>query len=224
MPVLEPDLAEPIARRWVAFSASALDAGVRAVFAFPLRASMANMGALGLYPLRWGNGGAAPAEGSEGAGRAERDRRPQGARRRARGLRAHPVAGLPGAGNPRRRCDRLPPLLGAVRPARPPRRAAVRGCVRARVPALRRPGQLPAHPGAVGPEASRVLRSGRAIARRGPGLRWHRSRAAPQPGGPGGGAGQLGGTDPALRGRRAGDTAADRRAGPRRRRRVCATS
>lgn len=37
-PVSEPDLADPTALRWAAFSAPALDAGVRAVFAFPFTA------------------------------------------------------------------------------------------------------------------------------------------------------------------------------------------
>ena len=35
-PVLEPDLAEPITPRWPAFTGPALDAGVRAIFGFPL--------------------------------------------------------------------------------------------------------------------------------------------------------------------------------------------
>src|SRR4051812_6809936 len=36
-PVLEPDLVEPAALRWPAFTAPAVEAGVRAVFGFPLR-------------------------------------------------------------------------------------------------------------------------------------------------------------------------------------------
>ena len=36
-PVLEPDLARPATPRWPAFSGSALEAGVRAVFGFPLQ-------------------------------------------------------------------------------------------------------------------------------------------------------------------------------------------
>lgn len=53
-PVLEPDLAEPVAPRWPAFAGSALDADVRAVFAFPLRSPLTSLGALGLYARRPG--------------------------------------------------------------------------------------------------------------------------------------------------------------------------
>lgn len=53
-PVLEPDLAEPVAPRWLAFAGSALDADVRAVFAFPLRSTLTSLGALGLYASRPG--------------------------------------------------------------------------------------------------------------------------------------------------------------------------
>ncbi|MDP1806834.1 MAG: GAF and ANTAR domain-containing protein, partial [Acidimicrobiales bacterium] len=53
-PVLVPDLAEPVASRWLAFAGSALDTGVRAVFAFPLRLTMTSLGALGLYASRPG--------------------------------------------------------------------------------------------------------------------------------------------------------------------------
>lgn len=53
-PVLEPDLAEPAAPRWLAFAGSALDADVRAVFAFPLRSTLTSLGALGLYASRPG--------------------------------------------------------------------------------------------------------------------------------------------------------------------------
>lgn len=53
-PVLEPDLAEPAAPRWLAFAGSALDADVRAVFAFPLRSPSTSLGALGLYASRPG--------------------------------------------------------------------------------------------------------------------------------------------------------------------------
>jgi GAF domain/ANTAR domain len=48
-PVLEPDLAEPSAPRWMAFSGPALDAGVRAVFGFPLQVGAVRLGALNLY-------------------------------------------------------------------------------------------------------------------------------------------------------------------------------
>jgi GAF domain-containing protein len=47
--VLEPDLAEPATRRWLAFAAPALQAGARAVFAFPLRVGSVRLGALNLY-------------------------------------------------------------------------------------------------------------------------------------------------------------------------------
>jgi GAF domain-containing protein len=48
-PVLEPDLAEPAQSRWLAFTGPALDAGVRAVFGFPLRVGAVRLGALNLY-------------------------------------------------------------------------------------------------------------------------------------------------------------------------------
>jgi hypothetical protein len=47
--VAEPDLADPGARRWLAFTPPALDAGVRAVFGFPLRAGSVRIGALNMY-------------------------------------------------------------------------------------------------------------------------------------------------------------------------------
>jgi GAF domain-containing protein len=47
--VTEPDLAEPAMRRWFAFSPPALEAGVRAVFGFPLRVGAVRLGALNLY-------------------------------------------------------------------------------------------------------------------------------------------------------------------------------
>ena len=52
--VVEPDLAEPVARRWPAFTPPALKAGVRAVFGFPLRVGMVRLGALNLYRDRPG--------------------------------------------------------------------------------------------------------------------------------------------------------------------------
>lgn len=48
-PVLEPDLAEPRRPRWLAFSGPAVDAGVRAVFGFPLHVGAVRLGALNLY-------------------------------------------------------------------------------------------------------------------------------------------------------------------------------
>jgi GAF domain-containing protein len=48
-PVLEPDLAGAVASRWLAFTPPALEAGVRAVFGFPLQIGAARIGALNLY-------------------------------------------------------------------------------------------------------------------------------------------------------------------------------
>ncbi len=47
--VTEPDLADPATRRWLAFSPPAIEAGVRAVFGFPLRVGTVRLGALNLY-------------------------------------------------------------------------------------------------------------------------------------------------------------------------------
>src|SRR5487761_776827 len=47
--VLEPDLADPRTPRWLAFSPPALEAGARAVFAFPMRVGSVRLGALNLY-------------------------------------------------------------------------------------------------------------------------------------------------------------------------------
>ena len=48
-PVLEPDLAAPTRPRWVAFTGPAVEAGVRAVFGFPLRVGAVRLGALNLH-------------------------------------------------------------------------------------------------------------------------------------------------------------------------------
>lgn len=48
-PVLEANLLHPVEARWPAFSGPAIDAGVRAVFSFPLRCGEARLGALNLY-------------------------------------------------------------------------------------------------------------------------------------------------------------------------------
>jgi GAF domain-containing protein len=53
-PVLEPDLAEPVTPRWLAFTGPALDAGVRAIFGFPMRVGVVRLGALNLYSDRPG--------------------------------------------------------------------------------------------------------------------------------------------------------------------------
>jgi hypothetical protein len=52
--VAEPDLADPATRRWAAFVAPVLQAGVRGVFAFPLRVGTVRLGALDLYRERPG--------------------------------------------------------------------------------------------------------------------------------------------------------------------------
>lgn len=54
-PVLEPDLADPETSRWLAFSPPALEAGVRAVFGFPLQVGAARLGAMNLYRDRPGS-------------------------------------------------------------------------------------------------------------------------------------------------------------------------
>jgi ANTAR domain len=49
MPVLEPDLGEPGVSRWPAFAHAAQDAGVQAVFAFPMQVGAIQIGVLMLY-------------------------------------------------------------------------------------------------------------------------------------------------------------------------------
>jgi hypothetical protein len=56
--VAEPDLADPWTARWLAFTPPALQAGVRAVFGFPLRVGTVRLGALNLYRDRPGPLGA----------------------------------------------------------------------------------------------------------------------------------------------------------------------
>lgn len=48
-PVLEPDLAQPVVTRWLAFTGPVVEAGVRAVFGFPIRIGAVRLGALNLY-------------------------------------------------------------------------------------------------------------------------------------------------------------------------------
>lgn len=48
-PVLEPDLATPAVPRWPAFAPPAVQAGVRAIFGFPLLVGAIRLGALNLY-------------------------------------------------------------------------------------------------------------------------------------------------------------------------------
>ncbi len=53
-PVFEPDLAAATVSRWPAFTPPALEAGVRAVFGFPLQVGAVRLGALNLYRDRPG--------------------------------------------------------------------------------------------------------------------------------------------------------------------------
>jgi hypothetical protein len=53
-PVLQPDLVKTGPARWPGFAAGAIDAGVRAVFAFPLRMGGIRLGVLDLYRDRAG--------------------------------------------------------------------------------------------------------------------------------------------------------------------------
>ena len=53
-PVLEPDLADPTTARWLAFTEPALEAGVRAIFGFPVQVGAVRLGALNLYRDRPG--------------------------------------------------------------------------------------------------------------------------------------------------------------------------
>lgn len=48
-PVLQPDLSRTGPTRWTAFGAAAVEAGVRAIFAFPLQAGGIRLGVLDLY-------------------------------------------------------------------------------------------------------------------------------------------------------------------------------
>jgi GAF domain-containing protein len=48
-PVLEPDLVDPAMSRWLGFSGPAVEAGVRAIFGFPLQVGAVRLGALNLY-------------------------------------------------------------------------------------------------------------------------------------------------------------------------------
>lgn len=53
--VLEPNLANPETPRWFAFTPPALEAGARALFAFPLKVGAIRLGALDLYRDRPGD-------------------------------------------------------------------------------------------------------------------------------------------------------------------------
>src|SRR5689334_25026943 len=52
--VTEPDLADPVTCRWLAFTPPVLRAGAHAVFAFPLSLGTVRLGALDLYRDRSG--------------------------------------------------------------------------------------------------------------------------------------------------------------------------
>ena len=54
-PVLEPDMGHPSAPRWLAFGPPAVEAGVGAIFGFPLRVGAVRLGALNLYRARPGS-------------------------------------------------------------------------------------------------------------------------------------------------------------------------
>ena len=47
--VVEPDMAHPRSARWLAFTPQAVEAGARAIFAFPLQTDTVRLGALDLY-------------------------------------------------------------------------------------------------------------------------------------------------------------------------------
>lgn len=51
-PVLEPDLANATSPRWLAFRGPAIEAGVQAVFGFPMEVGAVRLGALNLYSDR----------------------------------------------------------------------------------------------------------------------------------------------------------------------------
>jgi GAF domain-containing protein len=53
-PIAEPDLAHPSTVRWAEFARSAVDAGARAVFGFPVAVGDVHLGALNLYRDRPG--------------------------------------------------------------------------------------------------------------------------------------------------------------------------
>ncbi|MEV0570825.1 GAF and ANTAR domain-containing protein [Dactylosporangium sp. NPDC050588] len=53
-PVLVPDLADGAMRRWPVYTVAVLDAGIRAVFAFPLQIGAARLGVLDVFRARSG--------------------------------------------------------------------------------------------------------------------------------------------------------------------------
>jgi hypothetical protein len=50
-PVLEPHLADPSVKRWPQFSGRAVNAGIQAIFAFPLHVGAIRIGAVDLYSI-----------------------------------------------------------------------------------------------------------------------------------------------------------------------------
>jgi hypothetical protein len=54
-PVLEPDLTNPATPRWLGFTPSAVAAGARAVFGFPMQVGAVRLGALNIYRDRTGD-------------------------------------------------------------------------------------------------------------------------------------------------------------------------
>lgn len=54
LPVVEPNLLDPSASRWIAFAGPAVEAGVRAIFGFPIHVGSIRLGALNLYRDRPG--------------------------------------------------------------------------------------------------------------------------------------------------------------------------
>lgn len=53
-PILEPNLADPVVPRWMAFTPPAVEAGAHAVFGFPMQVGAVRLGALNLYRDRPG--------------------------------------------------------------------------------------------------------------------------------------------------------------------------
>jgi ANTAR domain/GAF domain len=53
-PILEPDLANPVMARWLAFTPPAVAAGAQAIFGFPVQVGTIRLGALNLYRDRPG--------------------------------------------------------------------------------------------------------------------------------------------------------------------------
>ena len=155
--------------------------------------------------------GGRAARGGGDPARTEHLRRPPGPGRRPDGVRTDTLARLPRHGPRIGQYQRLPALLGAVHPARAPRRAAHRRRLGAGLAALLRPGRLPAHrrgvvdpPGVVLRARGQVARPGGRAGRRHrrAGRRARRARTGP---------GHRRWPGPPRRRRRAGHLPADRR-------------